>query len=184
MTILSLFTDHGTPKTGLSPVLKIVDVATGNILITSDPMIEVSDGWYKYDFSIYDYTKEYIVVCDGGDVLEDTDRYISSALDNSNLDMAKVVWNAKVSSFQTTDSFGALIKLTSDNLKRSLGLMHENIYIDEPIYDENNNLVSARVRIYSDGSSVGTTNNIIGTYLISSIGSGAGKFTNWSQVLV
>jgi len=69
-------------------------------------------------------------------------------------------------------------------LKRALGLMHENIYIDNASYDGDNNLVGARVRIYSDAASVGTANNVIGTYTIGSTGSGAGKFTDWAQVKV
>jgi hypothetical protein len=67
-------------------------------------------------------------------------------------------------------------------LKRVIGLMHENIFIDNPIYDDNDNLKSARIRIYSDSMSVGTDTNIIGSYIITSIGSGRGKFTTWSQI--
>jgi len=70
------------------------------------------------------------------------------------------------------------------DLKRALGLLHENIYIDLPDYDENNNLVSARVRIYSSPVSVGTDSDIIGTYQIISETSGLGKFTSWKQVSV
>lgn len=70
------------------------------------------------------------------------------------------------------------------DLKRALGLMHENFYIDNPIYDENNNLASARVRIYSVNTSVGTDNDVIGTYLITSNSIGTGKFTSWSQIVI
>jgi hypothetical protein len=62
--------------------------------------------------------------------------------------------------------------------------MHENIFIDQPGYDINANLISARVRIYSDSASVGTANNIIGTYQITSDGTGRGQFANWKQVKV
>lgn len=71
---------------------------------------------------------------------------------------------------------------TNTKLSRVLGLLHENIYIDNPSYDSDDNLVSARVRIYSDASSVGTTSNVIGTYEITSAGDGAGKFTYWKQI--
>lgn len=81
-------------------------------------------------------------------------------------------------------SVGEIIKNTSDDLKRALGLMHENFYIDNPIYDENNNLASARVRIYSVNTSVGTDNDVIGTYLITSNSIGTGKFTSWSQIVI
>jgi hypothetical protein len=70
------------------------------------------------------------------------------------------------------------------NLKRALGLLHENIFIDQPTYDTNNNLVSARVRIYSNPFDVGTAISVIGTYTITAVGDGAGKFTTWQQVKV
>jgi len=67
---------------------------------------------------------------------------------------------------------------------RTLGLVHHNIYIDEPIYDEAGNMTSARVRIYSDAASVGTSNNVIETYLITADGTECGKFSYWKQVSV
>jgi hypothetical protein len=184
MNILSFFTTGGVPASGLDPTIKIVEVASGNIDVSWLPMVEISDGWYKYYFSTYDYRKEYIVVCDGGDVLSDGERYVSSANDSSKWDIGKVVWDSQTSNHKVSGSFGELLQQTSANLKSVLGLVHENIFIDSPIYDDNNNLVSARLRIYSNSVDVGTNNNIIGTYLITSSGDGAGKFTSWSQVKI
>jgi len=62
--------------------------------------------------------------------------------------------------------------------------MHENIYIDNPVYDSNNNLTSARVRIYSSASSVGTSSDVIGTYTILAPSTSPGHFTTWSQIKV
>ncbi len=76
------------------------------------------------------------------------------------------------------------IDLLSDDLKRILGLVHENVYIDLPGYDNDNNLISARLRIYSDSISVGSTNNIIGSYLIEANTTGPGKFSTWSQIKI
>jgi len=70
-----------------------------------------------------------------------------------------------------------------DEAKRLLGLMHENISIDQPIYDSDGNLTSARVRLYSDAISVGTDVNIIATYTITAPSIGPGKFTSWKQVI-
>ena len=70
------------------------------------------------------------------------------------------------------------------DLKRVLGLMHENIFIDQPVYDDDNNLESARVRIYSTAGSVGTDSNVLATYTITAPGSGPGKFLSWKQVIV
>jgi hypothetical protein len=54
------------------------------------------------------------------------------------------------------------------NLTRALGLMQENYYLDNTIYGEFQNLISCRIRVYSDNISVGTNNNIIATYLMES----------------
>jgi len=69
-----------------------------------------------------------------------------------------------------------------DNVIKTLGLVHHNFYIDNTTYDEFGNMVSGRVRIYSDAASVGTDTNIIETYLITADGTECGKFNYWAQV--
>jgi len=70
-----------------------------------------------------------------------------------------------------------------DSVEKTLGLSRHNMYIDEPIYDEYGNMISARVRTYSDAASVGTNNNIIETYRITSDGTECGQFNYWQQVV-
>jgi YD repeat-containing protein len=68
-------------------------------------------------------------------------------------------------------------------VRRTLGLVHHNIYIDEPTYDEYGNMIGARVRIYSDSASVGTSSNVIETYRIEADSEACGQFTYWKQVV-
>ena len=68
-------------------------------------------------------------------------------------------------------------------VRRTLGLVHHNMYIDNPTYDEFGNMISARVRIYSDAASVGTNSNVIETYLITADGTECGQFDYWQQVV-
>lgn len=70
----------------------------------------------------------------------------------------------------------------SNDIKRLLGLVHENIFIDNPVYSSDGDLTSARLRIYSNPASVGTTNDVIGTYQITAPTSAPGQFTSWKQV--
>jgi len=63
-----------------------------------------------------------------------------------------------------------------------LGLVHHNIYIDEPEYDEYKNMVSSRLRIYSNPDSVGSSANVISSYRVTSLGIENGKFSMWKQV--
>lgn len=51
-------------------------------------------------------------------------------------------------------------------LQKVLGLVQENFYLDNIVYDESGNMTTSRIRIYSDSSSVGTNNNIIESYNI------------------
>lgn len=52
----------------------------------------------------------------------------------------------------------------ANDLLRVLGLMQENYYLDNAVYDTNNNLTSCRMRIYENSGSVGTNSDIIATY--------------------
>lgn len=165
MYIVSFFTNLGVPSVGLFPTIKIIEVSTGNVIANNLPMSELSDGFYYYDFNTYDYIKDYAILCDGTAALGDTERYMAAGNENYHEDINTVISNNNL-------------------LKRIVGLLHENIFIDMPVYDDDSNLVSARVRIYSDPASAGTNNDVIGTYLISSTGSGPGKFTNWSQIIL
>ena len=57
-------------------------------------------------------------------------------------------------------------------LQKVLGLVQENFSVDMTVYDENNNLLSSRVRIYNDNTSVGSDSNILETYLMTADYSG------------
>lgn len=71
-----------------------------------------------------------------------------------------------------------------DIVIRTLGLVHHNVFIDETSFDENGNMISARVRIYSNSSSVGSDNDVIEKYLITADGAECGRFNYWSQVVI
>ncbi len=106
-------------------------------------------------------------------------------LDSTNTDGTIVVRGPAIMDDQSNGS--TVVNGTSakdPDMKRALGLMHENIYIDQPTYDGDGNLVSARVRIYSVAGSVGTLNDVLAAYQISSTGDGAGRFTDWEQVQI
>lgn len=79
-------------------------------------------------------------------------------------------------------SVSASIDQNSDDLKRILGLVHENIFIDNPTYDSDGNMTAARLRIYSNPASVGTASDVIGTYQITAPSTAPGQFASWKQV--
>jgi hypothetical protein len=68
-------------------------------------------------------------------------------------------------------------------VRKTLGLVHHNMYIDNPTYDEHGNMISARVRIYDSAANVGTDTGVIETYLITADGTACGQFDFWQQVV-
>ena len=94
------------------------------------------------------------------------------------------VWNAPLASYVSSGSFGKLLQEQGVNIMKVLGLVHQNILIDNTNYDASGNLISARVRVYSDSASVGTPNNVLATYQMNCNSSGPGKFATWSQIEV
>jgi hypothetical protein len=54
----------------------------------------------------------------------------------------------------------------NDIITRIVGLSQENQYIDNTSYDDEDNLTSCRIRLYSVQSSVGSSSNVIATYLL------------------
>ena len=99
------------------------------------------------------------------------------------LELVDAVFEEQINEHLTVGSFGYTINEINNDLKRVLGLMHHNIFIDNPVYDSGNNLVSARVRIYSAAGSVGTDSNVIGAYEVTADTDGiAGQFNSWKQI--
>jgi len=74
------------------------------------------------------------------------------------------------------------ISIDKNKIDRILGLVHENIYIDQTVFDEYGNMVSARLRIYEDSVNVSTNNGVLAQYRITSTPNGPGKFTRWKHV--
>ena len=87
--------------------------------------------------------------------------------------------------WSSEDFNGNVFKFVNDiniDVEKILGLVHSNIYMDNPSYDSSDNLESLRVRIYTSAESVGTSNNVLSTYQVTSVGDGSGKFSSWKQV--
>lgn len=106
--------------------------------------------------------------------IEDKVDIIDNKIDNIDLDTTNIL--------NVVTDIESKVDIISDDLKRVLGLIHENIFIDLPTYDNVGNLIGARVRIYSDSSSVGSNANILSTYIIESdTDDEPGKFNNWKQ---
>lgn len=196
MNILAYFSNNGIPATGLTiPTIKIREVPIGTLLVNNASMTEVGDGFYSYDFTTYDLNKDYAIVCDGTAALSDSDRYTYAGNENYIDDINNTITvstsgnfddiNTNISQINTNVlSVSASIVDINNDIKRLLGLVHENIFIDQPTYDSYGNMDSARLRIYSNPGSVGTDSDVIGTYEISAPSTSPGQFTSWKQIRI
>lgn len=77
-------------------------------------------------------------------------------------------------------------------VRRALGLIHENIFIDETVYNVNNQLVSARVRVFdsktdcdnaTDGGNPPVDPEAIATYQVTTEWEGINKYKIFKQTL-
>jgi len=95
-----------------------------------------------------------------------------------------VVWTVSgtVDDFNDTYTENLEIGIDKDKIDIILGLVHSNIYIDNTQFDTDDNLYSARLRIYENSSDVGTNTGVLAAYSITAVTTGPGKFSSWKQV--
>lgn len=91
-----------------------------------------------------------------------------------------IVWSVA----DTTDDFNSVyteelnINIDKDLIDRILGLVHQNIVIDQTNFDQFGNLIGARLRIFKES----TLTTVLATYKITANPSGPGQFSRWEQV--
>jgi len=150
--ITSAFTDNGEPKTGLTPIITIIDADTNTEVVTAASMTELQDGWYKYSFITYDFDKSYVINVDGGATLNDSERYQFGGND----------------SFKEDIDFD-ILEVTG----RIVGLVQENFRLKDQVYNGSGQLTSGTIRLYpTKTDTINDTNateeySVVSTYNIS-----------------
>ena len=84
MKVLAIFTESAVAATGLSPTIDIYRLDTNDLVIDGDSMTEVGDGQYSYDFTAWDSSVDYSVVCDSV-TLSGSERYAYSSISGSRI---------------------------------------------------------------------------------------------------
>ena len=87
MFVTAFFITSAGPQLGLSPTIRIRDVATNTLVVTDAAMSEIGDGLYKYDFIVYDPDSDYVARCDGGATLSGAERYAYAGTESESGDM-------------------------------------------------------------------------------------------------
>jgi len=109
MLLTTFFTQNGSPATGLSPTISIWNADTDANIVSAQAMAEIASGFYKYDFTVYDRTVNYVMLTDGGATLDDLERYGYGVNENYQEDIAAETWATTVSGYGTT--YGEAIAL-------------------------------------------------------------------------
>ena len=73
--VVAYFSSAGSPKTGLSPSVTIRDLLNDTVVVSAGAMVEHGGGFYKYNFTLYNSSKDYTCMCDGGSTLSAPERY-------------------------------------------------------------------------------------------------------------
>lgn len=96
---------------------------------------------------------------------------IRQEMDDNSVDLNTIVTNT--SGLPTLAEIEASTVLAKqEDLLRAIGLMQENHFMDNTVYDGANNLTSARIRLYGVAGSVGTDNDVIATYTVTAVYTG------------
>lgn len=120
MLISSFFTNNGNPQTGLTPTIRIWEVTptTDTLIVSGDPMNEIGDGFYKYDFVLYNPSNDYVFRTDGGGTLPSADRYQSGTIITAQVEQSSItniannVWDVNNASHLIPGSTGANLAQT------------------------------------------------------------------------
>ncbi len=118
--IVAFFTSAGAPAVGLSPTVRIRELATNTLVVTDAAMVEVGDGFYSYDFTAYDTAVNYAIRCDGTSVLSDAERYSWAGNEDYDEDTADAVWDEPSADHVTSETFGAKNLLIEQILRNKL----------------------------------------------------------------
>ncbi len=158
--IIAFFADSaGTPQTGLSPTIRIWNVAAGShsLDITDDPLTEVGDGFYKYNFTGYNHTNKFAMRIDGGAILGSS-RYAISVNSSFHEDIAFSNWDETASDHVIVGTVGQLQNQTSIDAETVLKFERNRTRIDKTaktltIFDDDG---TTPIRVFDLIDSTGT----------------------------
>ena len=112
--ITVFFSTSGVPTPGLTPIINIYQLnpttPTINTLVVSNgATTEIGNGWYRYDFSTYDLTQNYVYTFDGGVSLTDCERFKIGGNESYVEDITDGVWDEPSINHLASGSTGFLL---------------------------------------------------------------------------
>lgn len=120
------YTSNGIPATALTPTIDIYELSTttpslNSHVVTSGTTIEIGQGWYRYDFVLYNPTKNYVFTFDGGNLLSNFERYKIGGNESYIEEISSGVWEEPTSNHLLTGTTGFMLtQIKSDSTSISL----------------------------------------------------------------
>jgi len=143
MNVITFFTSNGNPATGLSPTIRIRKVSDNSLVVTDDSMTEVGDGFYKYEFTQYSGSVDYVMRTDGGGSLSASDRYQFAGNEN----FVDDIWDEPASNHVVSGSFGNMINFINDIQGGRWKIVSNQMIF----YKDDNTTEVARFNLFDDG---------------------------------
>ncbi len=116
MNIIAFFTESGTPKTGLTPIINVWTLDGTNVVVDQE-MSETAGGFYYYDFTTYDEDLDYVIRADSV-TLTGSDRYVYSSNETAGvgkiLKIEKGKWIVEGNQMKFYDADGTTVLFTFD----------------------------------------------------------------------
>lgn len=151
MLITVQFTNRGTPATGLTPSISGWDLSDDTLQF-NETMSETPGGIYKWDFSNYNHNVDYSFLVDGGDTLDEADRW---------------QWGG--------NELGEVMS----ELEIIAGLVQRNQRITNCTYGTAGELLSATLTIYQNSTDATNQNNPITSFSLTATYDGNGNMTDY-----
>ena len=109
--IIAIFKD-----TGLLVTIDIRTISDNELVVNTDDMIEMSDGAYKYDFTPYDETLDYLFICkaNSGDRVFATNDSVSD-LTKTAADISRNLSNNRAVIENNANGDGRLVTIYDDD---------------------------------------------------------------------
>ncbi len=163
--ITVFFTSTGIPSTSLSPTIRIRRIDTDVLVITDAAMSNVGDGFYKYDFTTYDDTLEYVIRADGTVTLDDVDRYKFNGSTEANIEITLRDTEEIQSKLPTDNIMGSAVLTSKDDEIDAIKLVTDAISIPT-VLDIVNGVFDELVATHTTSDSFGSNMELIRKILL------------------
>ena len=105
------FSVGGIGQSGLSPIINIYQLNALNpndneLVVIDGGLVEIGQGWYRYDFATYNPLNTYVFTIDGGSSLVASDRYKYGGNESYVEEISSEVWEEAASDHLNTGSTG------------------------------------------------------------------------------